>query len=207
MIPSHHAVWYRTTASGLVSEVVSVLATQCEVVTLKFDSLTIADARMCISMAYQTPVDYPQRAIVVVAESFNPEAQHALLKVIEEPPKTTRFIFFVPTAATILPTVWSRVHVMDLGENQEQGSSALFDAFMKQSPAQRFAAIAEYAKQKDSLAWHELLRGLDSLIAAGSIPNSKKKIIHMCRTWLTFKGSSKKMIWEELALTIPPKTG
>jgi len=50
--------------------------------------------------------------IVLGAKSFNTISQNALLKVLEEPPRNIEFIIIVPTKANLLPTVRSRLPII-----------------------------------------------------------------------------------------------
>ena len=50
--------------------------------------------------------------IILGAKSFNTISQNALLKVLEEPPRNIEFIIIVPTKANLLPTVRSRLPII-----------------------------------------------------------------------------------------------
>lgn len=57
----------------------------------------------------------PARVIIVVdAQSLNPQATNAMLKIVEEPPPSTYFLFLVPEISQLLPTLRSRVQVIRL---------------------------------------------------------------------------------------------
>lgn len=53
------------------------------------------------------------------------EAQHALLKTLEEPSPQTHFIFILPSAQSLLPTVRSRVQVIGSDSESAQASNFL----------------------------------------------------------------------------------
>ena len=50
--------------------------------------------------------------IILGAKSYNTISQNALLKVLEEPPRNIEFIIIVPTKANLLPTVRSRLPII-----------------------------------------------------------------------------------------------
>ena len=59
---------------------------------------------------YRTPVEAPRKvAILQLAERITAEGQNLLLKIIEEPPEDTFFIFTAQNRHRLLPTVLSRV--------------------------------------------------------------------------------------------------
>ena len=59
---------------------------------------------------YRTPVEAPRKvAILQLAERIPAEGQNLLLKIIEEPPEDTFFVFTAQNRYRLLPTVLSRV--------------------------------------------------------------------------------------------------
>jgi DNA polymerase-3 subunit delta' len=67
----------------------------------------IDDSRAVIKEAYisEEYVKY----IIFGGKSFTPEAQNALLKVLEEPPRNIEFIMLAPSKSVVLPTIRSRL--------------------------------------------------------------------------------------------------
>ncbi len=67
----------------------------------------IEDSRAVIKEAYisEEKVKY----LILGGKSFTPEAQNALLKVLEEPPRNIEFILIAPSKSVILPTIRSRL--------------------------------------------------------------------------------------------------
>ena len=60
------------------------------------DRFSIDDARELTLLASQTPFSASMRVFVVVAHDIAVEAQHALLKLLEEPPQSARFYLILP---------------------------------------------------------------------------------------------------------------
>jgi len=70
----------------------------------------IADAQKAIKEAYISTSEL--KYIFLCGDSFRVEAQNALLKVLEEPPKNIEFIIISPTKSNLLPTVRSRLPIL-----------------------------------------------------------------------------------------------
>jgi len=77
----------------------------------------VEDAKLAIEKAYLA--SYEKTIIVLAADVFSPVVQNKLLKVIEEPPSKTDFILMLPTKATLLGTIRSRLPITILDEEEE----------------------------------------------------------------------------------------
>ncbi|WP_295023465.1 DNA polymerase III subunit delta' [Sulfurimonas sp.] len=51
--------------------------------------------------------------IIIAASTFGREAQNSLLKILEEPPRNIEFIIISPTKSNLLPTVRSRLPIVN----------------------------------------------------------------------------------------------
>lgn len=199
---SHHAVLQLT---AQLKEAVQAFKNQadasCEIVPYEVDALTIEDVRRVIALAYQTPGSYSTRVIVIAARSINREAQHALLKVLEEPPQTTQFLIILPTAAGLLPTVLSRV-MLDSQSANRTTLNDFFVSFLVAAAKDRLELIADIAKRKNEADYDKLYDGLVTYSAR----HNDIELLAPAETAIRFlrqKGAAKKMIWEHLALTLP----
>ena len=74
--------------------------------------LKIDEARKIIDEAYVA--EREDKIIVIAATKFGEEAQNALLKILEEPPKNTVFFLITPFINALLPTIRSRLVVQNL---------------------------------------------------------------------------------------------
>lgn len=80
------------------------------------DLITVDDVRNLRTQAYYSPIAVPYRVFVVDrADCMNEQAQNTLLKIIEEPPQTAKFIFLCQSAASLLATIRSRCICFTLG--------------------------------------------------------------------------------------------
>lgn len=125
---------------------------------------------------YRTPVEAPRKvAILQLAERIPAEGQNLLLKIIEEPPEDTFFVFTAQNRYRLLPTVLSRVTCYTLppaapadclrrmkelapGHTEEELNRALLRC--GGSPETGAALLRDPAAQKRYAAAEEMLAGL-----------------------------------------------
>jgi DNA polymerase III delta prime subunit len=119
------------------------------------DILTIGDVRRIIDEASRTPFASSHRTFVLCVREIAYEAQHALLKILEEPPATAQFYLVVPRTARILPTVLSRLSLRE-GVQITEDTQATGKAFLDQELALQLQQIADKTKDKDTV-WIETI--------------------------------------------------
>lgn len=102
----------------------------------------------------------PSAAIIWQAERLTPEAQNALLKTLEEPPRSTKIILETQTLDTLLPTVISRCLVTTLGvsDSYSQGERnawlAAWSTLVSERPGVALGAASAIATGKEEAqAW------------------------------------------------------
>lgn len=66
--------------------------------------------------------------IIAKGETMQDEAQNALLKILEEPPKNVMFIILCPSHSVLLGTVLSRVAVFSLNDDADTSAETYNDA-------------------------------------------------------------------------------
>jgi DNA polymerase III, delta subunit len=71
------------------------------------DDFLLENAKEVIAEAYIAERD--EKILVIYANSFRTEAQNALLKIIEEPPRNIKFIIATQSKNLLLPTIRSRM--------------------------------------------------------------------------------------------------
>ncbi len=174
------------------------------------DTLSIAGVRRVIEKAHQAPLQSTERHIVIHATRCTHEAQNALLKVLEDPPATTRFSVVVPSLAVLLPTVRSRVQVVRSDEAAPSGvlDETLQQEFLAQSYAERLVTIQDLAKQKDTgtlrtilidaAQWARTAYGRDSAVTSDVVA-----AVNQAVRYVGGSGASAKMLCEQVALMLP----
>lgn len=80
-----------------------------DVITLRYDLFSVADARAIADIANRTSTQGDAKVIVMSAKRLFHETQNALLKVFEEPPAGVYLILIVPSEGAIIPTLRSRL--------------------------------------------------------------------------------------------------
>ncbi len=203
-MPPHHAI--AISADSLEAAVLPAefLTPSLDVVHYVADRLAIDTVRDIIRDAFVKPVSAVKRSFVIVARDIPIEAQNALLKLLEEPPTTARFILIVPRIDVLLPTVRSRVLVLPAPRPASVPAVPLFAAFQTAAINDRLDMVAAWAKNKDYEAMEAVLRGTElflhtALPAAGQL----LKTTLLIRDYMSQSGAAKKMLLEELALSLP----
>lgn len=145
--------------------------------------------------------DAKQLEIVVIASSITVEAQQALLKIVEEPPETTSFIFVLPSGVQLLPTLLSRFSVT---EDRADIDTKIFASFVQMPIAERLQAIDSAIKGKD-IVWQKSMKVglLWHLRTSDKTTNTQDlKTAHFVATTLLTRGAANKMLLEALALAL-----
>jgi hypothetical protein len=197
---SHHAVLLPVADPATHELPPAALDTDREVFLA--EKIRIDDVRSITEKANRMPRGEAKRLeIVVIATTLTVEAQQALLKIVEEPPQTTSFIFVLPVGVQLLPTLLSRFSV---SESSLGTATEAFSTFNKQPIAERLAAIDAAVKSKDTvwqeamksgLLWH--LRTADKNMSTADLHT-----LHFVASTLLTRGAANKMLFEALALTL-----
>ena len=199
---THHARLYISTdASRVVASIRDIEEANSEIILFQAETLSIDEVRRIIQMAYQTPGAKAYRLLLITAGAIAIEAQQAFLKILEEPPVTTRFVLVLSSVAGLLPTVQSRLSLVHT--EHSSNISDLFLRFLSSDQKVRIDMIADIAKRKADGDYVELYDGLVAYTGQGRVPEPLLRLVEISLRQLRQKGSSKKMVWEELALSIP----
>lgn len=98
----------------------------------KSKTIGVDRVREIKSAAYISPHEAPRKVFFIPeAQRLRPEAQNALLKIIEEPPEAAYFIFTAPGPGSLLETVCSRLTICPMSELTE---SQRFEALLRHLP-------------------------------------------------------------------------
>lgn len=164
----------------------------------------IEDVRRLISDAHRRPDgESTQRILIVATEFITEEAQQALLKIIEEPPLSTRFIFIIPFGYMFLPTLESRFE--RVAASEEERDTRLFSNFKIASYSERLVLIEQSVKDKNQAWQADIKYGLMLYLLQNTSTLSTaqlKELEYIVRLLLT-RGASNKFLLEHLALTLP----
>jgi DNA polymerase III, delta subunit len=176
---------------------------------IRIPQFAIADARSLITAAFRRPEGGNLTQTLLVATEFiTEEAQQALLKIIEEPPLSTQFIFVLPEGYALLPTLESRFSRQS-ESSTAQSVTAVFEDFITVSVSERLLMVEQRLKAKDQVWQSDIKRGLAGYLVLhrSQLTNAVYKELEYVLRLLLTRGASNKFLLEHLALSLPLKTG
>ncbi len=198
---THHAFVYYQNSLDLAVLPDSVRVPGADVEHIICEKLDIGTVRNLIRISHTKPIETSHRDFVIVSRSINREAQNALLKILEEPPPTSRFHLVIPSPSLLLPTVLSRLQEVQVSQVDDQNE--VFNEFMKLEMGERLAAIQTKLKEKD-IDWSEaILAGARKYAVGTKTGESLKQTLKTTELYFHRNGSSKKMLLENLAIHLP----
>ncbi len=180
------------------------------VLSLEVETFSIDDARSLKEWAFGTPFGAGQKVALIRAYALAPEAQHALLKILEEPPASTVFICMVPQRAYILPTVLSRVLLLEPRNNAEQTRKVAetdVQTFLSSPLKDRFLLAASLADSENPRDLGDFFDALERELGVRLKKTPQKTTpalaaLYLARRYAGDRGASKKMLLEMLAMSL-----
>lgn len=133
---------------------------------LNTQSIGIETVKQIQKKLFLKPLKSAQKLIVIEdAQLLTPEAQNALLKVLEEPPANTYIILGTETKEALLPTILSRCQLIELEEDKKELSGKTIEElseFIQNLPefsiGDKLKHAEQLAKDKDkAIVWIENL--------------------------------------------------
>ena len=189
-----------------------------DVVVLRYGLLSVEDARRVSELAASAPFVGEHKVLIISASRAYHEAQNALLKVFEEPPRGTYLFLILPSLGGLLPTLRSRVQILE-GYKVEgikyKGKlvSESAEEFIKSNKEKRTAMIKKLTSGKDEEEKREnreealaIVNGIEQVAyrSLTSVENTALlSDIATLRSHLYDRSAPVKMILEHLSLVIP----
>lgn len=179
---------------------------------------SVEDARRVSMLASMTPVASDTKVLIIAVSRLYREAQNALLKLFEEPPRSVILLLIIPSAGLLLPTLRSRVQILEVPETHVvppiHGSA---EAFIKATGEKRSAYIKKLLASRnggqrgtdrdEALA---LITGIETVAYRFSKPASLKPAMAALLADLSAlrkacyeQSAPVKLILEHLALVTP----
>ena len=189
-----------------------------DILVLQYGLLSVADARRVADTAAQAPFAGDHKVIIVAANRAYHEAQNALLKLFEEPPPGTYLFFILPALGGLLPTLRSRVQVLESDEKNTKEKIAIPEAaeqFLKATREKRSALIKKLTSGSDEEERRELreeaiaiVNGIEAVAykqlgKRGDETSALLSDIAVVRGYLYDRSAPVRMILEHLSLVIP----
>lgn len=171
----------------------------------EYGSIGIEDLQDAISMHQRVPIG-PKKVIVILGNGISMQAQNSILKMIEEPTANTHFFIAFPTVSMLLPTVLSRVHVIDIGGGEESHDPRV-KKFLSSSVSLRLDMVKEMIADldKERVTKEDIFQFVSAVLESA---HSKDKsadnlsVIARASDYLRDPSSSIKMILEYISLRI-----
>lgn len=152
-----------------------------------------------------------KKIFVISAESFTGEAQNALLKLFEDPMPDTHFFILTPSEKYLLPTLKSRLAVLEVGnkklEIRKEGKEST-KKFLEKNLAERIAFAAKIAKEDNAkIQAIQIVEGITAHVREkNTIPTHEDAEILgrllQYRDYLSNRSPSVKMILETVAILV-----
>ncbi len=215
-LPRHHAFLLTGEPFSLLPNLREQLVAQAkvprgeinEVLTSK---LTVDDSRDLKKMI-GSPVAHSHRFLLIGLVELTEEAEQALLKLLEEPPKGLVIILICPPPANLRPTILSRLWRLGGGGEMDANFK-----FLTLTPADRLALInkelekiaEEEASAKAyvltvlSIVEQELEASLKEGVAAEKVKQAGEVLRNSRSLLSTSTRFSAKLFLEHLSLTLP----
>ena len=205
MITHHsYAIYSVSGLDKLAADFISVHGFS-DVTTIELESFGIDDSRNLIKLAYRQPTALNcKKLIVVKSGNFTLESQQALLKILEEPPFSTTFLFLLLSENSVIPTLKSRFLEYSRGGEENEANEA-FTEFRTLSYRDRLALIVTKMDKYDTLWLKDMKFGMAKMLSDSikTLNSNQRKSLAMVISTLNTRGASNKMLLEEIALTIP----
>lgn len=176
-----------------------------------YENFTIDDARAVKSLSETKPVREGSRKIFLLTISaITTEAQNALLKLLEEPAEYVVFFLIIPSRHLLLPTVTSRLALLDGERESEAYDQAFVHEFIQAAPAARLKIIQSFLDDiaKERRTKQEAVDFLNAVQKflyeeRGPVRGLKAlEAVEIARKYMTDRAPSLKMLFEYAALAI-----
>jgi hypothetical protein len=171
--------------------------------SIQVESFGIDDARDLERWSIGKPLIGDKKVAWLDLGSMTFESQNALLKVLEEPPLGTYFFIKIDNLGNVLPTLLSRVQILDLGNGlvSEGDKSILAKKFYQAGLKEKFVLIRNLTKKEDKLQIKNLIKDLE-MVAYSSANKNQLKNILKAKVLTSVRGASPKMVLEWLACVL-----
>jgi len=184
----------------------------------RYGSFTIDDARRLIERASLRGIA-GRRVFVLVVDVIQTEAQHALLKTIEEPRGGALFVFLHPSPETLLPTLRSRMQIIALPGRRAAVSGVDVAGFLAASCAKRLVMLKTLLEQdgdapeadgsqrstagkRDMGDMLHFLTELERMLGADASRRDALHAVYRARRYIGDRGALVKPLLEQVALLV-----
>ncbi len=172
------------------------LAPHPDVVYASYDVFGINEVRALTDAAQRKPIEREELRLIVDAESITLEAQNALLKLTEDPPRYARFVFVFPRELSLIPTFRSRVIEVMHTADEKADLVVLCDGTI----GEQLGDIATWTKNGEQEKISTYIAQAEHEVR--EVPaTSYARALSLSRRFIGVRGASAKMLLEHLTLT------
>lgn len=186
----------------------------------RYEVMGINEARELKAAAERKAVGNSRKVFVASSRSITREAQNALLKILEEPPIGTLFFLLVPSLEFLLPTLRSRLQILEILSEVHDMDKQLVMRFLDGSipsrltMAQKMLRELEQEKKTKEDSSELLLEkgrifaflaGLEQVLAEKDhvlIAEALREVL-LVKKYSRDRSPSLKLLLEHLALVLP----
>lgn len=162
----------------------------------------IGEARELERWAIGKPLTGENKVCLIITKTITPEAQNALLKVLEEPTAGTYFFINLENLGGLLPTIISRVMILDhISESKTGGgkSKSEISKFLNSKIGDRLAVVRSLAKKENKNDMKEFIKNLEEIAYEEKATANQMKNILTAKIFARARGSSPKVLLEWLS--------
>lgn len=175
----------------------------------RHESFSIDEARALKEVERRAAWGGDKKIFIIGTLLFPFEAQNALLKTFEEPTSGTHFFIILPRAEILLPTLRSRVLVVDKkGTDTNDEAREIAQNFLDANLENRFSIIKKLVERKDRDLFRRLLDHIEQMLNTRTQGRRSGEVgsifseIFQAKIYLATRGSSPKMILEHIAMVV-----
>jgi len=222
----HHAYAFEGEKSGIVPDLFKFLEKDFGVEVRnnpdfsyqEFETFTIDDGRTLQERHSRRAIS-GKKIFIISTRFVTTEAQNSLLKLFEEPTENTHFFLIMPNTQVLIPTLRSRLVVVDNFElkksETKNETKALVQKFISANAAERLLLIGPIVGEKDKGKAIDFVTALEKILAprlnVGGKNVEKNKLaddagvlteILMVKKYLHDRAPSVKLLLEHLCLSV-----
>lgn len=174
------------------------------------ETFSIDDARAVKDFQLQKSSLGGKKFIIIVTKYFSHPAQHAMLKVLEEPASDVHFFVITNEISVLLPTLKSRLITIDSEEGEDETVLKDVKAFIRGEKEERLKVVANivkrFEKEETSIPLKSYASSFLNLLEKEVSTHKDKSsfdilFLYKVKDYIHDQGSSVKNLLETLALT------
>ena len=213
----HHAYIVAGSRDKVVNSILDICKEKFNISTqnnpdftvIHFESFGIDESRKVKDMQSSRPLSGDKKIFIISTNSITVQAQNAMLKVFEEPTKSTHFFIVVPSFSFLIDTLLSRVVKLDIVSSDESDLELIPKKFLTMAYPERLKVIEKFLKKykdikENKSIVHTFMSRLQVLLAE-DIKKNKEVLekIFTLQQYVFDTSESLKILLETLVFSVP----